>query len=178
MIDLIANFSYKSQTKSYCLTKKMRTNTREKFWSRVCQGAHDDCWEWQGTLNSNGYGVFVIDRKYWGAHRFSFMLSNGRLKRGLCVGHLCHNRKCVNPAHLVQITAAENSQQMVMANRTRPARGIANSHAKLSDAAVREIRRIAVDLEGECKMMLKYRVGQLAIKEVFQRKRWKHVSDF
>jgi hypothetical protein len=70
------------------------------------------CWNWTGSVGQNGYGyvahpTFVTEP----AHRASYRLFVGRLKKGMEIDHLCKNRRCVNPAHLEQVTGKENQRR-------------------------------------------------------------------
>ena len=66
------------------------------------------CWEWQGSKGSHGYGRFQVDGKQWLAHRFSYTLFIGDIPDGLVIDHLCRNKTCVNPAHLEVVTHGQN----------------------------------------------------------------------
>lgn len=155
----------------------------DRFWSKVRKAGPDECWEWTAARTSHGYGVISVKGKHKLAHRVSFVLAHGErvLKRDArgfplrVAPVVCRNRLCVNPAHLAQVTDAEN---MELARATgRAAFGMKYQNAKLTDDAVREIRQQAVDFDGELRMMAKYKVGQSAIKNVFARKNWGHVKD-
>jgi hypothetical protein len=80
------------------------------FWSKVRQG--EGCWEWQGHLNTAGYGYFILKRKTYPAHRFSVELANGEITNGLHVCHKCGNPRCVRPDHLFLGTHADNMRDM------------------------------------------------------------------
>lgn len=86
------------------------------FWSRVSRMGPDECWEWQGGLNHDGYGVFTEAGKEVKAHRRAYELANGELPpydpaTVSSVRHFkCHNKKCCNPAHLKLGTHKENMQ--------------------------------------------------------------------
>lgn len=75
-----------------------------------------DCWEWQGSLNGNGYGQMYIGSRTDGsrrntmAHRVSYETFVGEIPEGLVIDHLCRNKRCVNPAHLEAVTNKVNSQ--------------------------------------------------------------------
>jgi len=66
------------------------------------------CWEWQGRIH-NGYACFPAPggNTKW-AHRVSYALFNGAIAEQMHIDHQCRNRKCVNPAHLKQMTPTEN----------------------------------------------------------------------
>lgn len=81
--------------------------TSKRFWSKVSVADLDECWEWRGG-RSNGYGSFAVSYDEWEyAHRLMWKLMNGREPKG-DISHECHNRLCVNPAHLIEATRQEN----------------------------------------------------------------------
>ena len=59
-----------------------------------------ECWVWQRSTNSAGYGQLTVDKRYWLAHRYSYYLHSGLIESSVLIRHLCHNSRCVNPAHL------------------------------------------------------------------------------
>jgi len=83
----------------------------ERFWSKVKKGSPDECWEWQASYGSKGYG-----QSWWkpagraiGAHRVAYMLTHGEIPKDLQIAHTCHNKRCCNPAHLEAQSSAENN---------------------------------------------------------------------
>ena len=82
------------------------------------------CWLWTGGLMTNGYGqTRVKENGRWrgaGAHQVAYYLATGRWERradGRLVRHLCHRRRCCNPAHLAGGTVAENAADRVARRR-------------------------------------------------------------
>ncbi len=93
------------------------------FWDKVEIPADviSGCWSWGGSIDHQGYGRFFRGKEEIGtqlAHRISFALVNGHLKRSAMVCHKCHNRRCVNPAHIYAGTQKQNMRDMVDAKRT------------------------------------------------------------
>lgn len=66
------------------------------------------CWEWTGAIAANGYARKTIRGRSQSAHKISWQLANGPVPKGLCIDHLCRNRRCVNPAHLEAVSQGEN----------------------------------------------------------------------
>lgn len=97
----------------------------------------DVCWEWRGSLFSNGYGRAIVGRKSVGAHRRSWEMAYGQIPDGMLVCHRCDNRRCVRPSHLFLGSPADNMRDMVTKGRSMV--GSRNHNAKLTEATVREI---------------------------------------
>ena len=104
------------------------------FWSKVETRGIEDCWHWTGSSNNLGYGQFVVNYTKVLVHRIALMDIGVVIEAGKVVRHSCHNRACVNPAHLSTGTQKENIQDSVRAGRMKPlnpsAGGIASAAAR------------------------------------------------
>jgi hypothetical protein len=72
------------------------------------------CWEWLNSTD-RGYGqawdsVAQANRQ---AHRLVWIEFMGPIPDGLTIDHLCHNRACVNPAHMEVVPFEENMRRAV-----------------------------------------------------------------
>lgn len=163
----------------------MKPTNEERFWSKVHKS--EGCWEWQGGLNTYGYGRFFPSgtRKECYAHRYSYFLAHGALP-ALSVLHSCDNPKCVNPAHLSEGTQAENMRDAAKKGRiyrrtfvdTSGAPiyiGERHSQAKLTAANVIEIRQRSAAGESTRSLAKSYQVKRSAIWLIVKRRNWKHV---
>jgi len=100
-------------------------NLEGRFWRRVEVGDPEKCWRYKGPFSHNGYGRFSACGKWFRAHRFAYEISHGVPPQGLLVRHLCHNRLCVNPAHLALGTSADNGRDTAVKNFSERYTGIA-----------------------------------------------------
>jgi len=63
------------------------------------------CWNWIGLKSNTGYGLVQLFRgKQVAAHRWMF----GPVEEGKELHHICENRACINPDHLVEVTDKEH----------------------------------------------------------------------
>ena len=84
----------------------------QRFWEKVRKT--ENCWLWQGSVTSDGYGRFHMSGKTHSAHRIAYMLRNGMIEDDLHVLHKCDNPPCVNPAHLYLGDHYQNMQDKKM----------------------------------------------------------------
>lgn len=132
----------------------LKTDTRAKardiqrFWKKVkIPNDLDACWIWTGIIHdpkhkkkdgspakTTKYGLFYsrdLEKMVY-AHRYSWGLHFGILKRRIKVLHSCDNGLCVNPFHLFTGTHHANMKDMVEKGR---------SFRKISDEDVVRLRK-------------------------------------
>lgn len=92
------------------------------FWAQVQIGDPDDCWEWQGSRDTDGYGRDRRGGVTRRSSRVAFFLATGIDPGDLLVCHSCDNPPCCNPAHLWLGTHQDNSRDMVEKGRSTSGR--------------------------------------------------------
>ncbi len=126
-----------------------------RFWKSVERsGGPQACWHWHGFLRPSGYGMIGINGKGYRTHRVLYFLEHGRIDDNLLVLHRCDVRACVNPGHLYQGTARENTQDSVRRNRHTKVYGEENGNHKLTRQQVDSIKRMCAE-----KIMLQKRIA-------------------
>jgi hypothetical protein len=72
-----------------------------------------DCFVWQGSTTSNGYGHIWIDGHCVRVHRFVYEAAHGPIPEHFEVDHVrdrgCRFRTCCNVTHLEAVTHRENT---------------------------------------------------------------------
>jgi hypothetical protein len=95
----------------------------ERFWSYVTIGTKDECWLWEGMKQNTGYGRIQTGsyRGILSVHRLSLEWKLGRsIKNGYYACHTCDVKLCVNPNHLWEGTAQQNTEDGVLKGRIKP----------------------------------------------------------
>jgi hypothetical protein len=156
------------------VTKATAIVPPEWFWARVQVGAPDDCWPWLGSVfPSNGYGRLPATYGRRLAHRAAFRIANGHDAPDFVL-HSCDNRLCCNPAHLRNGTAAENAADAVARGRMSPRRGELNTRARLTEAAVLEIRTSA---DPNRKLADRFGVTTRTVRNARNGRSWAHLPN-
>ena len=138
-----------------------------------------DCIIFAGYKDSCGYGVRKVGGVNHGAHRVAYCEANGvtlESIKGLIVRHTCDNPSCVNPAHLVIGTQADNMADKVERGRARgQASGADNTRSKLTAQQVEAIRREYVPRSKEHGLQAlanKYGVSAMQIHRIVKSLNW------
>lgn len=100
-----------------------------------------DCLLWTGRLNEKGYGRIWYQGRQIRTHRLIYELVTGSpIPTGAEVMHTCDNRPCLEFSHLILGTHQQNISDCVM--KGRQAKGERKPAAKLTEATVRDMRRL------------------------------------
>ncbi len=169
----------------------------EDFWSRIDKtsghGPEGECWLWDGVTNKKGYGsrhIGLFQKRTLRrvlVHRIAWMLDNPNENLGTrYLRHTCDVPRCVNPAHLILGSIADNNRDMAKRGRAsqgnshwarrypdRVPKGECRSHSKLTNSLVRYVRRSAKTGRELAKEL---GVGETCVSRVRSRKTWKHVK--
>jgi hypothetical protein len=81
----------------------------------------NDCWIWDSRISCYGYPIFGSPPIY--VHRWSWVIIGGNeLIPGKQLHHHCHEKLCVNPAHLSQLSPKDHKElhRLRMCKRGHP----------------------------------------------------------
>jgi hypothetical protein len=103
-------------SESYQGWNGLRCRTQEEVAEYICRFLTIDefsqCWVWNGTVGSKGYGICNINRKTILAHRFVYEYCRGPIHDELTIDHVkawgCVHKNCLNPNHMELVTRGEN----------------------------------------------------------------------
>lgn len=159
----------------------------DRFWSKVKKS--DDCWEWQAAIQTNGYGVFTVNRKANAAHRWIYQQINGAVGFGIHICHHCDNKKCVRPDHLFAGTRSDNMRDCARKGRNimqrHPersslstfrlrARGEDQANSVLTESDVAAIRSAANNGARASLLAVRFSISAGQIRKIIAGKAWAH----
>ncbi|HIK59895.1 MAG TPA: HNH endonuclease [Planctomycetes bacterium] len=159
----------------------MKKTIEERFEEKVDRSG--DCHLWTAGTNVAGYGRIHFAGAAVLAHRVAVELDGREIPEGMGVMHTCDNPPCVNPAHLVVCTHAENMADMKAkgrgnAGKTFPNatgnRGEKNGSAKLTEADVKRIRyEIRNSTKSHSQIAEMFGVCQQTVSNIHTGRNWK-----
>lgn len=130
----------------------------------------EDCLEWPFGITGSGYGAIYVNGSTIGAYRQMCILAHGEPPTPEYeAAHSCGNAKCVNPNHLRWATKKENQADRLV--HGTDCRGEKCATAKLTEADVREIRRLEGSITKK-KLSDMFGVHPSTIYLIHERKSW------
>lgn len=177
---LLSPMNNRSERASHAASIRWNTphkSTEERFWDKVDKRSAEQCWLWMGNRNAKGYGVFgVRGVSYKHAHRHAYVFTFGEIPPGLECAHRCHNRLCVNPAHLLACTHSDNMKHSAADGRLPLQNDPEKSNLrKLTKEDVLVIRSIPHFRGINPKLAKQFGVGPDNIRSIRNRRTWKHI---
>lgn len=138
----------------------------------------DSCLMWPFSKNKKGYGQLCLPKPDDGrpqqAHRVAFKIAHGRWPHPMGL-HKCNSPSCVNPRHIFEGTALQNSQQMISEGRCQI--GTARFNAKLDPKSVQQIRaEFKRRVVTQAQLAARFGVTRTTIEAVTIGRSWKHVA--
>jgi hypothetical protein len=152
-------------------------NTPEVIWSKVDKRGEDECWNWLGYKNEDGYGRTWIEDVGYYAHRVIYALAYpntitlrapSRTSDSGFVLHTCDNPSCCNPKHLFIGTHAENMADKVTKNRQNKFPTDTGPRCKLSMSQAREIRQLRKEGVSARELAQRYEISLPSIKTLLR----------
>jgi len=146
----------------------------ERFHTKYIKQSNG-CWEWSAARDKDGYGLYHVGKKQIQAHRFHAIAANIDIK-GKHVCHACDNPCCVNPDHLFIGSAKDNNVDKV--NKGRQSKGMKHGRSKLTDHAVREIKKEFLNpYHGQkIKLSKKYNISLTCLHRIAKNTAWTHIQ--
>lgn len=109
------HYSYWRKRGNPAPLRRAYTDPDEAF--RARSKSQGECIVWTGAKNDRGYGkLWTFDddgrRKITYAHRYAWERERGAIPEGMHLDHTCHNKSCVNVAHLRLATNKQNHENL------------------------------------------------------------------
>lgn len=156
---------------------RSRAQSAADFWARLDKTTK--CWLWPGARQYKGYGRVWFLGRVWGTHRLAWYLTHGPIPARMQVCHACDNPPCCNPEHLFLGTNRANVTDMMRKGRWRAGNrhvGEAVHNAKLTAAAVREMRALHRAGHGYIELGARFGVTNVAARYAVTGRTWAHIE--
>lgn len=148
---------------------------KQRFYRYIETDPNTGCWEFIGTRNKRGYGVFTFENKKVPAHRFSYQIHVGNIPEGRLVLHKCDNPPCVNPEHLFIGTQFDNMRDMVQKGRNANTKGTNNPRASIYDDSVIQIRDLWDTGASIKEIAIHFMIPKSTVRNIISNVTWKHL---
>ncbi len=157
----------KNESKPRSCGCSRKIGPKKKFYSHIDKTG--DCWEWTGTLTTNGYGKF----RAMNASRVMWEYEYGNIDESMQVCHTCDNRKCCNPKHLFLGTISENMKDKTAKNRQ--AKGSKIGISVLDEEQVLNIRKMRLSGKMYKEISEFFGISFYLVRAICKNRTWNHV---
>lgn len=157
-------------------------NTPDVLWSKVDKRNDNECWNWLGYKNEQGYGRVMINDYSYYAHRVIYNLAYPNVitlnapKSSDDMGfllHTCDNPSCCNPNHLFVGTHLDNMRDKVAKGRSPDFGGDKGPRCKLSMSQAKEIRELRKSGISAKELAIKFNISLASIKTLLRGKSYR-----
>lgn len=151
--------------------KKSETPTIiDAFWKKAIAIKGNECWEWSGNKDKDGYPIISFRGKTFRANRVALLVKGDELIDGCHACHSCGNKSCCNPDHIYLGTALQNNADKK--NHGTYMCGEKVYCSKLTDGDILKIRKLVGTNKQIAKM---FGVSASNICHIRNRKTWRHL---
>lgn len=131
----------------------------QRFRAGYLEAGPNECWPWLKATVTDGYGTIALAAGVpYATHRLAYEIKNGPIPAGKCIRHICNNRPCCNPAHLVLGDSLDNIVDRVL-----------TSNGKLT---LEQVQAIQIDKRTQKIIAKEYKVSQSLISRIKSGNRW------
>lgn len=153
--------------------KKYADDPMARFWEKVEKT--DGCWWWRAGLSPDGYGKYHDDNgRTRRAHHVAWEAAGNAPARLL--RHTCDHETCVNPAHLLPGTQADNIADKVARDRQVKGPRHHRSAAVLTEDQVAAIKGSLRDGAKAAELAREYAVAYRVVWTIAKGRTWPHVE--
>jgi hypothetical protein len=145
-----------------------------RFNSGFVKGGVDECWNWIGYKDDDGYGFFYDGDRLWRAPEFSLTTATGEDRNGRDTCHSCHHPSCVNPNHLRFDSHQSNVEDCVSSGRL--AHGSKAGASLIDEDDVLEIREAYSSGESSSSISSRFPISAATVRSIVSGRRWKRVG--
>jgi len=128
------------------------------------------------NVDRYGYPRCKRNGTNWLLYRYIYFLNYGDIPKDKVVRHICDNRLCINPKHLILGTHQDNMEDCK--ERERHCKGEKHLCSKLNNEKVLKIRKLYKDKKlSYIRLGKLFNVTKTTIYNIVNRNNWKHVGE-
>jgi len=148
-----------------------------RLWAKIDVKGEDECWNWIGAKNKQGYGSIGIgdSKRVGSAHKLVYIFFYGD-PGDMLVLHTCDNPSCCNPRHLKIGTHTDNASDKIEHGRAAYQKGEHAPNVKLSEKAVKEIKRLISEGVSQKEIARRYNIWSGTVRQIERGQTWSHVK--